>query len=212
VSRCPANVELDDLISVGTLGLLSAAERFNPAYGKPFRFYAELRIRGEIVDEMRANDWVPRTRRQKFEMIDKARQMLEKEKGAAVSDGEVAEAIGMSLKKLQATTDRTRSGNFLSLEDLGVNGDDPQLDLLEALHGDAPDPGAVLLGRELEETLAEAIQSLPPREKTLLMLYYFQDLQQKEIGVVLGVTESRISQLHARALARLRHRLPKGEG
>jgi len=203
ISRCPANVEFDDLLNVGVIGLMDAADRFSPAYGKPFRFYAELRIRGEILDELRSNDWVPRSTRKKFEMIDKARNRLEKEKGDSVSDTEVADSLGLALEKLQKVAGKAHSGNFLSIEDLGSHDDDHK-DLLEVMQGDSPDPDSVLRARELGGVLADAIRELPQREKIMILLYYYQELSLKEIGHVLGVTESRVSQMHTKALSRLK--------
>lgn len=203
ISRCPANVELDDLINVGVIGLMDAAERFNPMFGKPFRFYAELRIRGEILDELRNGDWVPRSTRKKIDVIERKRIELEREKGSKVSEGEVATALGIKLERLQRVSGKIQSGTFLSLEDLGGQ-DEEQKDLLEALKGEAPDPDAVLRTREVEQLLAEGIAELPPREKMMISLYYFQDLSLKEIGGILGVTESRVSQMHTKALSRLK--------
>lgn len=203
IARCPANVELDDLVNVGVIGLMDAADRFNPSFGKPFRFYAELRIRGEILDELRSGDWVPRSTRKKIDLIDRKRQELEREKGTKVSEREVANALGIKLERMQRVSGRAQSGVFLSLEDLG-NQDDEQKDLLEALKGDVPDPDTALRTREMENGLAEAIAELPHRERMMISLYYFQELSLKEIGGVLGVTESRVSQMHTKALSRLK--------
>ena len=203
IARCPANVELDDLVNVGVIGLMDAADRFNPSFGKPFRFYAELRIRGEILDELRSGDWVPRSTRKKIDLIDRKRQELEREKGAKVSEREVSSALGIKLERMQRVSGRVQSGVFLSLEDLGSQ-DDEQKDLLEALKGDVPDPDTALRTREMEQGLAEAISELPHRERMMISLYYFQELSLKEIGGVLGVTESRVSQMHTKALSRLK--------
>lgn len=203
IVRCPANVELDDLVNVGCIGLMDAAERYNVAYGKPFRFYAELRIRGEILDELRNTDWVPRSTRRRFDQIDKKRLELEKKAGNPVTDSELAQALGIRLERLQRVNGKVHSGNFLSLEDLGGQ-DEEQKDLLEALKNNEPDPDTVLRMKETEQQLASAIAELPEREKLMISLYYFQEMPLKEIGVILGVTESRVSQMHSRALARLK--------
>lgn len=203
IARCPANVELDDLVNVGVIGLMDAADRFNPAFGKPFRFYAELRVRGEILDELRGSDWVPRSTRKKIDLIDRKREELQREHGLGVTDAEVARALGIKLERLQKVAGRVSSGAFLSLEDLGIH-DDEQKDLLEALKGDVPDPDTILRTREVENSLAQAIAELPHREKMMISLYYYQDLSLKEIGGVMGVTESRVSQLHTKALSRLK--------
>ncbi len=208
IARCPANVELDDLVNVGVIGLMDAAERFSSAYGKPFRSYAELRIRGEILDELRSNDWVPRSTRKKFEKINKTRRRLERERGPGVSAGEVAEALGINIETYHQVTGRSQTGNFLSFEDLGFR-DDEHRDLLEALKGESPEPDAVLRVQELENILACAIGELPHRERITIYLYYYQELSQKEIGRILGVTESRVSQIHTKALGVLRRKVSK---
>ncbi len=208
IARCPANVELDDLVNVGVIGLMDAAERFSSAYGKPFRSYAELRIRGEILDELRSNDWVPRSTRKKFERINKVRRKLERERGPGVSDREVADALGINLETYHQVTGRSQTGNFLSFEDLGVH-DDEHRDLLEALKGDSPEPDALLRVQELEGILAKAISELPHRERITVYLYYYQELSQKEIGRILGVTESRVSQIHTKALGMLKRKVSK---
>ncbi len=207
IVRCPANVELDDLINVGVIGLMDAAERFSSAYGKPFRSYAELRIRGEILDELRSNDWVPRSTRRKFEKIDQTRRKLEREHGKDISAREVAEALGMNLETYHEVTGRSQTGNFLSLEDLGFH--EEHRDVMEALKGDSPEPDAVLRVQELETLLAKAISALPHRERITIYLYYYQELSQKEIGRILGVTESRVSQIHTKALGLLKRKLSR---
>jgi RNA polymerase sigma factor for flagellar operon FliA len=203
LARCPANVELDDLINVGVIGLMDAAERYSPAYGKPFRFYAELRVRGEILDELRSHDWLPRATRKKLTLIERKRLELEKQLGPGVTDSAMAEALGLDLEKYQQVSGRAPAGSFLSIEDLGVQ-EEEQKDLYEVVKGDSMDPDAMLRVREMEETITNAIRALPHREKLMISLYYYQELSLREIGCVFGVTESRVSQMHAKALARLR--------
>lgn len=208
IARCPANVELDDLVNVGVIGLMDAAERFSTVFGKPFRCYAELRIRGEILDELRSNDWVPRSTRKKFDQIRKARQDLEKERGPDITDSEVAGALGIKLEAYHRMTGKSQVGTFLSIEDLGLQDDEPR-HLLEALKGDSPDPDAVFRVQEIEDVLAGAIGELPHRERIMIYLYYYQELSQKEIGRVLGVTESRVSQMHTKALSALKRKVSR---
>ena len=203
ISKCPANVELDDLINVGVIGLMDAAERFSPEYGKPFRFYAELRIRGEILDELRHNDWVPRSTRKKFAMIDKARQRLERERGPGVSDRDIAEELGLNLDRYHRYAGKIQSGTFMSIEDLKANDDDSK-DLLEVFRGNEPDPDETYRRHEMWANIRAAIEELPPREQLMISQYYFNDKSLKQIGSVLGVTESRVSQMHTKALSRLR--------
>lgn len=202
-ARCPANVEIDDLINVGVIGLMDAIEKYDPQYGKPFRFYAELRIRGEIIDELRQNDWVPRSTRRKFEEIDKIRTQMNNSCESGASDKEIALAAGVKLENYHKILGNTQSGSFLSIEDVHTT-DEECKDLYEVLKGDGLTPDLELTRRELEDSLKVAIAELPDREKLLISLYYFKDMPLKEIGARLGVTESRASQLHSRALSRLK--------
>ncbi len=206
VGRFPANVEVDDLINVGTLGLIDAIERYTPERQDSFRAYAELRIRGAIIDELRQLDWVPRSVRRRGQALEKAQRELESDLGRTPTQAEVAGHLGMSLDEYQQKITHTAPVSVVSLEDLGVQ-EENRRDILQVLKGDAADPETLFEAREVTESLARAIAELPERDQTVISLYYCDDLTLKEIGRILGVTESRVSQIHSRAVARLRVKL-----
>lgn len=208
--RFPSNVEIDDLVNVGLIGLMDAAEKYRPDQGKSFRAYAELRIRGSILDELRHMDWVPRSVRRKMQHLDRTRRELERELGEVPTDEQVAAAMELPINKYHALVGQAQLRTVLSLEDLGLKGEDHR-DILQALKGRGPSPDARVRFEQVQEALAEALRGLSEREKTMITLYYFQDLPLKEIGRVLGVTESRVSQIHGEALRRLRKLLDRGE-
>ena len=206
--RFPSNVDTDDLINVGLIGLMDAAEKFRPDQGKSFRSYAELRIRGTILDELRHMDWVPRSVRRKMQSLDRARRKLEGESGVPASHDEVAAEMNLPMKKYFKMVQAAQQRQLVSLEDLGVKGEDHR-DILQALEGDSPAPDAKVRFEDLQRTLTGAIKALPERHKTMITLYYFEDLPLKEIGKVLGVTESRVSQIHGEALRKLKKKLQR---
>ncbi len=206
VGRFPANVEVDDLINVGTLGLIDAIERYTPERQDSFRAYAELRIRGAIIDELRQLDWVPRSVRRRGQQLEKAQRQLEANLGRTPTQAEVADHLGMSLDDYQQKVNRTAPVSVVSLEDLGVQ-EENRRDILQVLKGDAADPETLFEAQEVTGKLALAIEQLPERDRTVISLYYYEDLTLKEVGNILGVTESRVSQIHSRAIARLRVKL-----
>ena len=204
--RFPSNVDVDDLINVGLIGLMDAAEKFRPDQGKSFRSYAELRIRGTILDELRHMDWVPRSVRRKMQSLERAKKSLERDGGDPPTDQEVAAVLNLPMNKYHKLVNQAQSRSVVSLEDLSGKGDDFR-DILQALKGDSLPPDARLRYEELRKVLATAITQLPEREKIMITLYYYEELPLKEIGQVLGVTESRVSQLHGGALQRLKKKL-----
>ena len=206
----PAHVDEGDLVSYGLLGLISAIERYDPDRDVKFETYAIARIKGSILDELRSLDWVPRSVRSRARQIERAMSELEARIGRAPSDEEIAKKVGITVEELEGSlTDISRS-SIAALDELwtisGSGGDQVALiDTIEDTQG--PEPQSAFALTELREMVADAITNLPEREKLVVTLYYYEDLTLREIGEVLGVTESRISQLHTKAILRLKARL-----
>jgi RNA polymerase sigma factor FliA len=208
-SGLPAHVDEGDLVSYGLLGLISAIERYDPDRDIKFETYAIVRIRGSIIDELRALDWVPRSVRSRAREIERAIAELESKLGRAPTDDEIAGKIGISEEELEESlTDISRS-SIAALDELWSGGPDgDQVSLLDTLEDTSgARPSDALDETEIRETLADAIARLPEREKLVITLYYYEELTLREIGEVLSVTESRVSQLHTKAVLRLRSRL-----
>jgi RNA polymerase sigma factor for flagellar operon FliA len=209
-SGLPAHVDEGDLVSYGLLGLMAAIERFEPDRDIKFETYAIARIKGSILDELRALDWVPRSVRSRAREIERAMAELESKLGRAPSDEEIAAKVGITTTELEdSLTDISRS-SIAALDELwtisGSGGD--QIALIDTIEDTTlPEPQAAFSQTELREAVADAISSLPEREKLVITLYYYEDLTLREIGEVLGVTESRVSQLHTKAILRLKARL-----
>jgi RNA polymerase sigma factor for flagellar operon FliA len=208
-SGLPAHVDEGDLVSYGLLGLIGAIERYDPDRDIKFETYAIARIRGSIIDELRALDWVPRSVRARAREIERAIAALEAKLGRAPTDEEIAEKVGINVGELEESlTDIARS-SIAALDELwSVSGEGDQVSLLDTLEDpDSVRPADALDETELREILGDAISRLPEREKLVITLYYYEELTLREIGEVLGVTESRISQLHTKAILRLKARL-----
>ncbi len=209
-SGLPAHVDEGDLVSYGLLGLIAAIERYDPDRDVKFETYAIARIKGSILDELRAMDWVPRSVRSRAREIERAMTELEAKLGRVPSDEEIAQKVGISKDELdESLTDISRS-SIAALDELwtisGSSGDQVALiDTIEDTQG--PEPQSAFAATELREAIADAISRLPEREKLVITLYYYEDLTLREIGEVLGVTESRVSQLHTKAILRLKARL-----
>lgn len=201
--KLPANIDLDDLIQAGLVGVLDALTRFDPDAGTSFAGFAAQRIRGAMIDELRVGDWMPRNVRNQGRKVDTALRRLEQRLGRAPVEREVADDLGMPLDEYRNLLADINSGYLLPLEELITEGGEPRSDGAE---GQAP--YAALLDGRLREELMEAVEQLPEREKLLMALHYQEHLNLKEIGKVLGVTVSRVSQLHSQAIARLRSKLP----
>ena len=203
VSRMPPSVEVDDLIQAGMLGLLDAARHYTASKGASFETYAGIRIRGAILDEVRRADWTPRSVHRKVRMVAEAVHRIENEKGRDARDGEVAEVLGISLDEYHQILQDASSARIFSVEDVGIDGELPYVEG----DGRSPDPLANLQSDNFRQGLAEAISELPERERLVVSLYYDEELNLREIGEVLGVTESRVCQIHGRAMVRLRARM-----
>ncbi|SES00495.1 RNA polymerase, sigma 28 subunit, SigD/FliA/WhiG [Vreelandella subterranea] len=199
--RLPASIELDDLIQAGMMGLLEALGRFDATQGATFATFASQRIRGAMVDELRTRDWLPRSVRRSARAVDETVRRLEQSLGRPPEETEIADAMDMPLAEYQQLLHDTNSGQLLPFEELVADGSEPQN--REAVSS----PFDHLLDAQQRETLVAAIEALPEREKLLMALYYQEELNLKEVGAVLGVTESRVSQLHSQAVSRLRAKL-----
>ena len=209
-SGLPAHVDDEDLVSYGLLGLIGAIERFDPDRDVKFETYAIARIRGAIIDELRALDWVPRSVRSRARDIERAIGELEGKLGRVPSDEEIAGKLGITTDELDESLSEISRSSIAALDELwtiGGSGGD-QVALIDTIEDtEAPDPQGALSQTELREAIADAIARLPEREKLVVTLYYYEELTLREIGEVLGVTESRVSQLHTKAILRLKARL-----
>lgn len=205
----PDSVEFDDLVGFGQFGLLDAINKYDPDKNVKFKTYAVTRIRGAIFDELRELDWVPRSVRQKSREIEDAIVNLEARLGRTASDAEIAESMGMSESEYQSAVMKISGTSVLSLNDVWYSGDDSDHmsigDSIEAPNSLNPD--VIVEREEVRHVIIEAINELPENEKMVIVLYYHEDLTFKEIGQVLNVSESRISQLHSKANLRLRAKL-----
>jgi len=206
IAKLPANVEIDDLIQVGMIGLHDAMGRFDTDQGVQFETFATQRIRGAMLDELRGTDWMSRGNRRQQRSIESAVHKLEQRLGRAPAESEIAAEMGLSLTDYQELLGKVRGTQLVYLEDMsGDDGDDDYLDRHVADEG--VNPLAMLQDRRMREALVEAIKNLPEREQFVMSMYYEQDMNLKEIAAVLGVTESRICQLHSQSIARLRVKL-----
>ena len=209
-SGLPAHVEESDLISYGLIGLINAIERFDIEREIKFETYAITRIKGAIIDELRALDWVPRSVRARAREIERAHAKLEHRLHRTPTDEEMARELRMDVDEFQEALLKISNSAVVALDELWAVSDasGDKVSLLDTLEDpDAPDPQQLLDKSELKDRLAEAIAALPEREKLVIALYYYENLTLREIGEVLGVTESRISQLHTKAVLRLKSRL-----
>ncbi|MGE0761707.1 MAG: FliA/WhiG family RNA polymerase sigma factor [Bdellovibrionales bacterium] len=206
--RLPANIELDDLISSGVIGLMDAIEKYDPSRDNKFKTYAEFRIRGSILDELRAQDWVPRSVRDKSKMLDRALIELESQLGRGATDEEIAERLGVSMDEFHDLLNQVKPVSLLSIDDSATFSNVDKKSILNLLEScKLSNPFNQLNLKSVKDIVATAIEDLPERQRLVLSLYYYEDLNLKEIGRVLRVTESRVSQLHAQAIARLRAKL-----
>lgn len=212
VMHLPTTVELDDLLSYGIFGLLDAIEKFDFRRGIKFETYAYTRIKGAILDGLRAIDWVPQSLRKRGRAITQAFGQVERRLGRPATDGEVAEELGISVQELQDVMTRLSLSNVLSLDDVVGSEDEDALELKDLVaDAGSPDPLEQAVFQDARERLAAALAKLPERERQIIALYYYEGLTVKEIGSIFGLSASRISQLHARAVTRLRAAMTAGE-
>ncbi len=206
IAKLPANVELDDLIQVGMIGLSDALSRFDAAQGVQFETFATQRIRGAMLDELRGNDWMSRGDRRHQRSIETAVHRLEQKLGRAPSESEISREMGLSLVEYQELLGKVRGTQLIFLEDM--NGDEGDEDYLDRhIADEESSPLNRLEDQRMREALVEAIKNLPEREQYVMSMYYEHDMNLKEIAVVLKVTESRVCQLHSQSIARLRSKL-----
>lgn len=204
MGRLPASVQLDDLVQAGMLGLLEAAQKFDAGKGASFETYAGIRIKGAIVDEVRRGDWVPRSVHRNSRRIHEAMAAVEAKTGRDATDLEVAEAMGVPLSEYHAMAHDSVSGRLFSFEQAQEDDEQPILDEGSQL---ASTPAQLVQKEAMRKALVVAIDELPERERLVLSLYYDDELNLKEIGLVLGVSESRVSQIHSQAALRLKKKM-----
>jgi RNA polymerase sigma factor for flagellar operon FliA len=210
-SRLPANIELDDLISCGVIGLMDAIDKYDSSRDNKFKTYAEFRIRGAILDELRAQDWVPRSVREKAKMVEKAFRKLERDLGRCATEEEMCKELSISQDEYHELLDKAKSVSLINIDDSThfSRGDKKlMMGLLENKRNN--NPYSAVNFKRAQERIIEGIKSLPEKQRIVLSLYYYEDLNLKEIGQVLDVTESRVSQLHTQAALKLRSKL-KGD-
>lgn len=207
-ARLPSNIDIDDLISAGVIGLMDAIEKYDPSRDNKFKTYAEFRIRGAILDELRSQDWVPRSVRDKAKKIEKTYAELEQKLGRAVSDEELSDALGIKLDEYYDMVSKVKAVTLLSIDELSGPNQQDRKSLLECLENtSSKNPFTQLKSKGIRDLLVKHIDELPEKQKLVLSLYYYEDLNLKEIGRILEVTESRVSQLHTQAVEKLRSKL-----
>lgn len=201
-AKLPPSVEVDDLVQAGMMGLLDAINRYEENHGAQFETYAVLRIRGAMLDELRSSDWMPRSTRANMRKVESAMAALQQQLGRPPSESEVAKSLKLSLGDYQDLLGDSGGHQLVYYEDF--HDDDGGDGFLDRYAVDDDDPLKSLLDTDFRQTVIDAIDALPPREKMLMGLYYEEELNLKEIGAVMGVSESRVSQLHTQAVARMR--------
>lgn len=206
ISRLPDHISVDDLISAGILGLIDAIEKYDSSQGIPFEYYAKIRIKGAMLDEIRSMDWVPRSLRQKSATLEKACVTLEQKLGRDPTEEEVATELGVSMDEFHKLLDETKGISFLPENIHEVIRENRESHALASASDELFDR---TYRREIQKHLAEAITALSEKEQLVLSLYYYEELTMKEIGVTLGYTESRISQIHTKAVIKLKTKLAK---
>ena len=209
-ARLPSNIDIDDLISAGVIGLMDAIEKYDPSRDNKFKTYAEFRIKGAILDQLRSLDWVPRSVRQKGRRLERAYGEVEQRLGRAANEDEVADSLGLELDKLHTLINQVKGISLVNLEEIrGTNSDGDRsgtfADIIEDVQSE--NPFASLKHMETKHVISDTIGSLPEKERLVISLYYYEDLNMKEIGTILGITESRVCQIHTKAVMRLRSKL-----
>jgi len=203
MTRLPPSVQADDLIQAGMIGLIEAARNYDASQGASFETYAGIRIRGAMLDEIRKSDWTPRSLHRKVRQVSEAIRSIERDHGRDARDVEVAGRLNMSLEEYHQILQDASGHKVFSLEDLPVGEDS----VAEGLSGPVRGPLESIEMEKFREALAEAIETLPERERLVMSLYYDEELNLREIGAVLGVSESRVCQIHGQAMMRLKSRM-----
>lgn len=204
INRLPASVQLEDMVQAGMIGLLEASGKYDETQGASFETYAGIRIRGSMLDEIRKNDWAPRSVHRKARMVAEAVRDIENEHGRDARDVEIAETLGMSLGEYYKILQDNSYHKVLSVDDTSINTGETMLD---SMSDDAPGILEGMQNEDLQRMLSEAIAGLPERERLVMALYYDEELNLREIGAVMGVSESRVSQIHSQAVIRLQARM-----
>ncbi len=207
MAKLPPSIQVDDLIQVGLIGLSEALTRYEAAQGVQFETFATQRIRGAMIDELREHDWMSRGSRKSQKEIEQALRKLEHRLGRSPAESEIAAELGMSLTDYQTLLGKVQGTQLVYLEDMGSGEDGADGFLDRHLSDTDADPMAVLRDQRLRESLVAAIKTLPEREQYIMSMYYENDMNLKEIALVLGVTESRVCQLHSQSIARLRAKM-----
>lgn len=208
--RLPSHIDLDDLHNTGVIGLMDAIEKYDPEKNCKFKTYAEFRIKGAILDQLRSLDWVPRSVRQKSRRLERAYGEVEQRLGRSASEEEVADSLGLQIDKFHELMNQVRGISLVNLEEIrgtGPEGDRTGsfADVIEDVHSENPFASLKLM--EMKEVIGDTIATLPEKERLVVSLYYYEDLNMKEIGSILGITESRVCQIHTKAVLRLRGKL-----
>ena len=208
--RLPSHIDLDDLQSTGVIGLMDAIDKYDPEKNCKFKTYAEFRIKGAILDQLRALDWVPRSVRQRSRKLESAYGELEQQLGRTATETEVAESMGLDMEKFHTLVNQVRGISMINLEEIrGTNADGESAgtfsDVIEDTSSENPFDSIKLL--ESKNLISDTIGSMPEKERLVVSLYYYEDLNMKEIGSILGITESRVCQIHTKAVMRLRGKL-----
>ena len=206
--RLPSNIELDDLISCGVIGLMDAIDKYDETRDNKFKTYAEFRIRGAILDELRAQDWVPRSIRDKAKVLTRAATKLETDLGRIPEDHEVADYMGISIEEYYSLVNQAKPVSVLSIDEQATYSAGDKKSLMNLVDGiKGQNPFFQVNNKSVKKKISKCIETLPERQRLVLSLYYYEELNLKDIGEVLKVTESRVSQLHAQAVSRLKEKL-----
>ncbi len=208
--RLPSHIDLDDLHNTGVIGLMDAIDKYDPDKNCKFKTYAEFRIKGAILDQLRSLDWVPRSVRQKSRRLERAYGEVEQRLGRSASEEEVADSLGLQIDKFHELLNQVRGISLVNLEEIRGSSPDGDrngsfADIVEDVHSE--NPFASLKLQEMKEIIGDTISTLPEKERLVVSLYYYEDLNMKEIGGILGITESRVCQIHTKAVLRLRSKL-----
>lgn len=207
-SRLPANIELDDLISCGVIGLMDAISKFDSTRDNKFKTYAEFRIRGAILDELRSQDWVPRSIREKAKLVERTYAKLEKKLGRPATDDEMCQEMDIPVEEFHEILNKSKTVSMLNIDDsASFSRLDKKLMMGLLENRRSSNPFAAVNFKNAQNKIKEGIKQLPEKQRLVLSLYYFEDLNLKEIGQVLDVTESRVSQLHTQAIMKLKVKL-----